>query len=85
MEPSTHLEAHIGDAVSQEGRDEGYAEAAVMGIVDILMTAYPHPVKNVRISIEELEIHPVHSSRHAFRLAGRDAAARALKEAFGGR
>jgi hypothetical protein len=82
LEPSTRLEVQIGSSISQEAKDEGYAEAAVMGILDVLMTACPHPVKNVRILVEDLEIDPIDSSPQAFRMAGRDAATRALQQVF---
>jgi hypothetical protein len=82
IEPSTQLDVRIADAISQEARVAGYPEAAVMGILDMLMTACPHPVKNVTISIDELEVDPVDSSPHAFRMAGRTAAMQALRQVF---
>jgi len=82
IEPSSRLEVLPGESVPEEATREGYVEAAAMGVLDILMTACPHPVKNVRVVIDVLEIDPVDSSRQAFRMAGRDAATRAVKQLF---
>ena len=55
-----------------------FAEAAVLGVLDALITSAPYPVLKVRVVIEKIEVDPIDSSEQAFRLAGRDAALKAL-------
>lgn len=69
------LEGAPGDQDSME-----FAQAALFGALDVLATFAKHPVLNVSVTLEQMEIDPVDSNAHAFRLAGRDAAYKALED-----
>lgn len=51
-----------------------YVEPAIFGFLDVCLTQYISPISGIHIEVVKLEIHPVHSSSIAFRLAGREAA-----------
>jgi hypothetical protein len=51
----------------------GYPDWVIFGLLDVLMVAESAPLTAIRIVLEEAEYHPIHSSRMAFRQAGRDA------------
>ena len=55
-----------------------FARAALFGALDILMTYSKHPILNVHVIIEQMEIDAIDSNARAFRLAGRDSARKAL-------
>lgn len=72
-------------AVSLEGAPDDqdsieFAQAALFGALDVLATFAKHPVFNVCVILEQMEIDPIDSNAHAFRLAGRDAAYKALED-----
>jgi hypothetical protein len=54
------------------------AEATVMGIIDVLLTSGMLPIGNVLIKVIELQIDPLLATANAFRMAGRDAARKAI-------
>jgi translation elongation factor EF-G len=58
---------------------EGYLQEAIFGVIDVLMTAESAPLRNVRLKVVDAVVHPVDSSRMAFRRAGRDAGRKALE------
>ena len=73
IEPAAQFE--IVDSVSdEEVRNERYLDWAVFGLLDVLLTDNIAPLREIRITLESAEHHPVNSSPNAFRLAGRDAA-----------
>ncbi|MFL6199172.1 MAG: hypothetical protein ACJ76J_08350 [Thermoanaerobaculia bacterium] len=82
VEPSRLLEVLTEKSIPEEVVRDGFTDAAAMGILDVLMTAGPYPIKNVRIIIEQLDVDPIESSQHAFRMAGRDAARKLLEQLF---
>lgn len=58
---------------------KGYLDAAVFGILDVLIVGASHPLTEVAIIFRSFEIHPVESSASAFRQAGRDAGRKILE------
>jgi hypothetical protein len=80
VEPAEQLSVEVELPEEQRFAMErdGYLEEAVFGILDVLMTGETAPLRNVQIRIVGAKIHPVDSSRMAFRLAGRDAAKKVL-------
>ena len=57
----------------------GYLDAAIMGLLDVLLTAETLPLRNLCVEFIEAEEHPMDSSQIAFRHAGRDAARNLLQ------
>ncbi|RYD29538.1 MAG: hypothetical protein EOP86_21535 [Verrucomicrobiaceae bacterium] len=78
-EPASEFEAHCTAANRPELEADKYLDGAVLGLLDVLLTAEADPLRNVRLTIIEAETHPIHSSQMAFRWAGRDAAAKLLE------
>jgi hypothetical protein len=78
-ESASEFEAHCTAANRSELEADKYLEGAVLGLLDVLLTAGAYPLRNVKLTITEAEIHPIHSSQMAFRWAGRDAAAKLLE------
>jgi len=74
FEPALHFE--VVDAISgtEEAHRERYIDWTIFGLLDVLMA--DGPLRNIRIILEEIEIHPIDSYRMAFRNAGRDAGRR---------
>lgn len=46
---------------------------AVLGHLDVVLVAWPQPLRNIKITVTEADYHPSWSSRMAFRMAGRKA------------
>ncbi|GHT96975.1 hypothetical protein AGMMS49545_23480 [Betaproteobacteria bacterium] len=65
------------EAISDPESSE-FAQAAILGALDELVMFSKHPTLNVHVILEQMEIHSIDSNAHAFRLAGRDAAYKAL-------
>jgi hypothetical protein len=61
--------------------EEDYVRAALFGILDVLLTAEPFPLRDINLVVVEIHPHPVDSSVMAFRKAGRDAGTKLLREA----
>lgn len=80
IQPANGFEVSYGrHAVKAE-----FLEAAVFGLMDILLTGYSIPVRDVKIELLKAEEHPVDSTEIAFREAGRDAGRKALEQIKGG-
>jgi hypothetical protein len=60
---------------------EVFARSAVLGLLDVLLTADPFPLHEVALRIVEIQVHPVDSTVVAFRRAGRDAGRKVLEAA----
>jgi hypothetical protein len=60
---------------------ELFLRAAVYGVLDVVLTAEPFPLRDFALRIVEIQSHPVDSSIMAFRRAGRDAGKKLLQEA----
>ncbi len=69
--------------VSPEAIRERFTDAAILGVLDVLLVSRAHPIRDVVITLESVEVDPINSSWQAFRMAGRDAATKALALAFG--
>ncbi|GHU07582.1 hypothetical protein AGMMS50225_04740 [Betaproteobacteria bacterium] len=65
------------EAMSDQESSE-FAQATILGVLDELVMFAKHPTLKVHVILEQIEIHPIDSNAHAFRLAGRDAAYKAL-------
>lgn len=50
-----------------------FIEAAVFGLLDIVLLSEPQPMREMRLRLVAAEFDPVNASVMAFRLAGRDA------------
>jgi hypothetical protein len=83
FEPADSFECSTG-GVSGDADSVAFAEAALLGALDVLITSAPYPILKVRVVIEKIEADPIDSSEQAFRLAGRDAARKALGGDFSG-
>jgi hypothetical protein len=80
IEPAEGFSVNTALLPSQAHLEEnGYLNAAVMGLLDILLTAEAAPLKNINVIFLNVEEHPIDSSQMAFRQAGRDAARKLLK------
>lgn len=73
VEPASHFEVIDATTGSEGARQAGYLDWTVFGLLDVLMLAESAPLKNVRVTLEQVEHHAVDSSQMAFRQAGRDA------------
>ena len=60
----------------------GWFEYIVFGVLDVMLTVPSLPIKNFKLSIREIKYNDIESNQIAFRLAGRDAAVKALRRHF---
>lgn len=82
-EPCDHFEARVELGSKQPKFErEGYAESAILGVLDVLLVSGQAPLKNVRVTLIDGEDHEVDSSPNAFRMAGRDAGKKLLDAAI---
>jgi len=72
-EPATTLEVAFAPDVEQSDTDRMFLDAAVFGVLDILLVSELYPLRNVAITLTRVEYDPISSSPMAFRQAGRDA------------
>lgn len=80
-EPSTSFEVVIGRDVNLDNEAaQSFLDAALYGLLDVLLVFEVYPLRDVRITITRLQIDPVSSSQMAFRLAGRDAGTKIMAE-----
>ena len=73
VEPAASFEVRFGPDVDDSDPSRIFLEAAVFGLLDILLVSRPYPLRNVSVTLTHCEIDPVDSSQMAFRHAGRDA------------
>jgi len=75
VEAADHFSAQmqLPNGLRDQMESLGYFKAAVFGVLDVFMGKAVPPLRNVRVTIVDAEIHPVDSSTWGFRLAGRDA------------
>ena len=73
VKPAASFEVRFGPGVDQSDPSRIFLEAAVFGLLDILLVSRPYPLRNVSVTLTHCEIDPVDSSQIAFRQAGRDA------------
>jgi hypothetical protein len=81
VEPALSFEVIEAAPTTEEIRQEGYIDWAILGLLDVLMVAESTPLKNIRVTVDKIELHAVDSSQMAFRHAGRDAG-RKIIESF---
>jgi hypothetical protein len=62
--------------------EEGYIDAAILGLLDTLLVSGQSPLKDVRVTLLDAEEHEVDSNANAFRMAGRDAGLKLLNAAI---
>jgi hypothetical protein len=73
VEPAESFDVRFGPDVEASETNRLFLEAAIFGLLDILLVSGPYPLRNVSITIARCEIDPIDSSQMAFRHAGRDA------------
>lgn len=78
IEPASKLQIVVPSDVRATVTDPAYADAAIFGLLDVLICQDCNPVSNVKITLTHLNEDPVSSSESAFRHAGRDAARKLL-------
>ena len=80
--PSAELEIIDGLAPDKSRllKDAECFDAVVYGVLDVMMTALPSPIKSFRLTILDALYDDIHSSPMAFRLAAREAAKSILSE-----
>lgn len=79
VEPATSLGIRFPTDVDAIETTRLFLEAAIFGLLDILLVSGPYPVRNVSITIARCEIDPINSSQMAFRYAGRDAGRKIIR------
>ena len=78
IEPFNELDVILLNTDSMEDYQIEMLEASIFGLLDILLTKAPCPLKDVRITLKEFDIDPIDSSLIAFRYAGRNAGEKIL-------
>jgi len=83
-EPSDNFVVHfnINDSKREKLDREGYLQAAIFGICDVLLVSNQAPLRDICITFLDAEEHEVDSSPNAFRMAGRDAARKLMEKAL---
>jgi translation elongation factor EF-G len=80
VEPADDFEVVVAvPTMSQVPEYERFIDWSIFGFLDVVMLAEPYPIRNVRVTIVEVEVDPVSSSMMAFRHAGRDAGRKFLE------
>jgi hypothetical protein len=72
------VEVALSEAQHLSMEREGYLQEAIFGVIDVFLTAETAPLRKVRLKVVDAVVHPIDSSRLAFRLAGRDAGRKVL-------
>jgi hypothetical protein len=75
VEPADEFEVvtAIEDIEDDKFWEDKHPDWAVLGLLDVVLVAWPQPLRNIKITVTEAEYHPLWSSRMAFRMAGRKA------------
>jgi hypothetical protein len=69
-----------GPATNLSAEGEDYLRAAAFGVLDVVLTAGPLPLRNFALRVIDIQSHPADSSIMAFRRAGRDAGRKLLQK-----
>jgi len=80
VEPAASFDVRFGPDVDQSDTTRMFLEAAVFGLLDILLVSGRHPLRNVCITLTRCEIDPIDSCQMAFYHAGRDAGKKIVSE-----
>lgn len=76
VQPAQELSIQLsleGSEATLTHEKQQYLEAAISGLLDVLLVSGAFPLRHVQIQIKALEVHAIDSSPLAFLLAGRDA------------
>lgn len=81
-EPAAEWSVAVGLTDSQKAKMEqdDWIRHALLGILDVLITRPPLPLTKLRVRLVDVEWDDIHSSRNAFRMAGRDAGEKIIEE-----
>lgn len=85
--PSDRFQCTVAGAEEISKEEKDYAEWFLFGVLDVLVPHDEIPIANTNLIVSDVVVHPVDSSRRAFRHAGRDAGRKiidALKAARSG-
>jgi len=74
FEVSNKLKPEVGKLI----QERGWYEYIVFGILDVMLTTPHAPIKNFKLTINQVEFNETESNQMAFRLAARNAASKAL-------
>jgi hypothetical protein len=72
-EPAPNFEVIDCVPANEEARKHGFLDWAVFGLLDVLLVTESYPLKDIRVTLERIELSAIDSSQMAFRNAGRDA------------
>lgn len=78
VEPAPEFEVVDRTPVSKELRELDFPDWFVFGMLDVLLSAEPHPLHKIRVTLVAVEFDPIDTSAAAFRHAGRDAARKVM-------
>jgi len=70
VEPATSLEVRLSPELERANNVQAFLQAALFGLLDVLLVTENYPLRNVRITFSHCEVDPVSSSQIAFRYAG---------------
>src|SRR5262245_53969028 len=72
------VDIQINEKLLEELQKDNWVDWTILGLLDVLMTATPKPVRDIRVILIDAKYDEVNSSRMAFRHAGRDAGRKIL-------
>jgi hypothetical protein len=81
IEPSDGFDVRFEISQNMSTKQSTYLDAAIMGLLDVILLAESSPLIDIRVIVIGLEEHEVDSSPRAFRMAGRDAGQNLLRTA----
>ena len=73
VEPAASFDVRFGPNVDQSDKTQMFLEAAIFGLLDILLVSGAYPLRKVCLTFTDCDIDPIDSSQMAFHHAGRDA------------
>jgi translation elongation factor EF-G len=75
VEPTEEFEVFTAiEGIEEDGFwENNHPDWAVLGLLDVVLVAWPKPLRSVKITVTDASYHPLWSSRMAFRMAGREA------------
>jgi hypothetical protein len=78
--PAENFQVYFSEVSNyDEVVENGYLDAAVFGILDVLLVGANYPLTEIAIIFRTFEIDPIESNVPAFRQAGRDAGRKILE------
>jgi translation elongation factor EF-G len=79
VEPAEEFEVVAEAEGVEDSRDSEHSDWAVLGLLDIVLIAWPQPLRDIKVTVTDIDYHPLWSSRMAFRMAGREAGRKLVK------